>query len=59
MVIYNRWGEKVKEFFSQNDSWDGNYNGQPAEGGVYVYYIEITCIQGQKYSQKGNVTLLR
>jgi hypothetical protein len=41
--------------------WNGKLNniGMEANPGVFVYDYEIECINGQKFSGKGNVTLTR
>jgi gliding motility-associated-like protein len=57
--IYNRWGELVHESFDLSQGWDGTYNGKMANPGVYVYYLEAICINGENAIVKGNVTLLR
>lgn len=58
--IYNRWGELIYEGFDQNHGWDGTYNGQLQNTGVYVYYITANSIyNGQNFSEKGSVTLIR
>ncbi len=59
LTVYNRWGEKVFESQSQNDSWDGNYKGKPCSPGVYVYHTTILFDDGTETSRKGNVTLVR
>ena len=48
MHIYDRWGELVFSLDSHcttigNNScgWDGQFNGQAAPGGVYVYLIKV------------------
>jgi gliding motility-associated-like protein len=58
-MVYNRFGEKVFEANSINDSWDGTLNGvdQPAE--TYGYYYRVRCIGGELHEQKGNITLFR
>jgi gliding motility-associated-like protein len=57
--IFNRWGEKVFESPDINIGWDGTSNGIPLNSGVYVYYVEAICTDGQSALIKGNVTLLR
>jgi gliding motility-associated-like protein len=58
-AVFNRWGEKVFEAHSIDDSWDGTYRGveQPVE--TYGYYLQVRCLGGQEVFRKGNVTLLR
>jgi gliding motility-associated-like protein len=58
--VFDRWGKQV--FFSSNLStgWDGTFNGQQLNGGVYVYFLEFPCpIDGSTVVVKGNVTLIR
>lgn len=62
--IYDRWGEKVHEArnFEINDvigGWDGNFRNQPANSGVYVYYLEVLYPDGEFELLKGEITLIR
>jgi gliding motility-associated-like protein len=62
--IFNRWGQLVYEKLNggannAEDGWDGTVNGQPAPSDVYVYMIEVMCINDTVVPIKGNVTLLR
>lgn len=57
--IYARTGELVYESINLNDSWDGTYNGNVLNTGVYVYYIEAKCATGEQIMLKGNITLLK
>ncbi len=61
MVIYNRWGQVVYQVNSPDISigWNGKFNNEDQEIGVYVYYMNATFINGDKKSITGNVTLLR
>jgi gliding motility-associated-like protein len=58
-MIFNRWGEKVFETTDQNIGWDGTYKGSEMNTGVYVFRLEGKTYDGQGYSLKGNVTLIR
>ncbi len=58
-VIYNRWGEKIFEADSLDDSWDGTFRGQQQPVESYGYYLRVGCIGGEVFEKKGNVTLLR
>ncbi len=40
VMIYNRWGTKLYETTSYDNSWDGSYNGQDLPDGTYYYVIE-------------------
>ena len=57
--IYNRWGELV--YHTQNilDYWDGTFRGTPLNPGVYVYYVEGICLNGDNFTKTGNVTILK
>ncbi|MBU2020261.1 MAG: gliding motility-associated C-terminal domain-containing protein [Bacteroidetes bacterium] len=59
LKIFNRWGELV---FQTNDisiGWDGTYKGKDLSPDVYDFYIEAGCVDGQKFFNKGNITLIR
>lgn len=59
LVIYNRWGEKVFESNDIANGWNGEYQSAPAAPGVYGYYLEAVCKEGEKITKKGNLTLIR
>lgn len=59
LSIYSRWGEKVFETHDINDSWDGRYNGNWCQPGVYTYYCHIKCEAGKENLLKGDITLIR
>jgi gliding motility-associated-like protein len=60
MNIYNRWGQLL---FTSNSisgrGWDGKYNNEPQDLGVYVYLVDVTFIDGTSEKYQGNLTLLR
>lgn len=62
--IFDRWGNRVFESkdFQPNDlihGWNGNYQGEKCNPGVYVYWGEVELINGLKWVVKGDVTLIR
>ncbi len=58
--IFNRFGQRVFESINNNPpSWDGNFNGAPAELGVYYWVINVTDVNGNRVERKGDVTLIR
>lgn len=59
LIVYDRWGEKVFESTDPSQGWDGTFRGKQLPPDVYGYYVELTCIGGEKLSKKGNVTLVR
>lgn len=59
LIIYNRWGEQVFRSTSQSFGWDGNFSGKVANSDVYGYYLRILCFDGNTFTKKGNISLLR
>ena len=65
MLIFNRYGQTVfeKQNVPINDAsqgWDGTNKGVPAgETAAYVYVLEVICKDGQEFSYKGTVMLVR
>ncbi|HHM20681.1 MAG TPA: gliding motility-associated C-terminal domain-containing protein [Bacteroidetes bacterium] len=59
--IFDRWGNIVFESFSPNQHWDGNFNGQKANPGTYIYFIEYLLHNNQQplpQMQTGTVTII-
>jgi gliding motility-associated-like protein len=58
--VYNRWGQKVFSTSNKDEGWDGTFNSQPQDMGVYFYNI-IVSRAGYSNNQiyKGEVTLIR
>lgn len=64
IYIYDRWGELlfVTENLTPDDpskGWDGTFNGQQLNQGVYVYMVEVMLEAGVKQQIQGNITLIR
>jgi gliding motility-associated-like protein len=64
MQIYDRWGELI--FEAQNIlpnnpdlGWNGLYNSQKMNPGVYVYYARVNTGDGAVQILKGDFTLVR
>ena len=62
--IYDRWGNLVytttsKRLGESNEGWNGNYNGQPVNPGVYVWYAEVEWLDGFVKNLAGDVTVVR
>lgn len=59
--VFNRYGQIVYDANrTMNAGWNGRYaNGQPADAGVYFYYIHIRFVDGTELNLKGDVTLVR
>jgi gliding motility-associated-like protein len=57
--IYNRWGQRVFRSARQEDGWDGNVLGQPAQPGNYLYDIKIRLNDGSQLDKRGEIALVR
>ena len=62
--IYNRWGDRV--FYRSNLSaddelleWDGRFNGDLLNPGIFIYYIEVADESGETDFRSGEVQLVR
>ena len=63
-AVYDRWGERVFQIqnvpkITDNNGWDGYFQGRPATQGVYVYLLEYTLKNGRAKHKTGSVTLVR
>ncbi len=58
-TIFNRYGQMVFETTDIEEGWDGTHNGVELNPGVFVYYVNVTFIDGSAGQIKGNVTLVR
>jgi len=61
--VYDRWGNQV--FLLENTVvddntqwWDGTYNGEKVESGIFIYQIEIEFSDGFVKQIKGTVNVL-
>ncbi len=62
LSIYNRWGQRIFETSGINQKWDGTYQNQPCQSGVYVYrivYQELGNQPQQTKIKEGTVMLVR
>ncbi len=59
LSVFNRWGQKVFETSSVNTKWDGMYNGEIANSGVYVFILNATSLTGDKIEKQGDVALIK
>jgi gliding motility-associated-like protein len=57
--IWNRWGQQVFNSSDATKGWDGNFQGAPAQTGVYAYIVSYTTTANEEKVIKGNVTLIR
>lgn len=59
-LIFNRWGAKVFEASTYNDSWNGKFTNEDCPEGVYYFLIHYdSCADKSNRSKHGSITLLR
>ncbi len=61
--VYDRWGNLIftqsdLEYTSSDYGWDGTYNGDIVEQGVYVYLFQLTLVNDEKINLVGDVTII-
>ena len=54
LKIFNRWGNFIFHTSNPNQGWDGTWNNEKQETGVYVWILET-----ENGIQKGDLTLVR
>lgn len=59
MEIFNRWGERVFATSDINEAWDGTYQGELCQEGVYLCRVYIVPLRGQLFHREFSITLLR
>lgn len=62
--IFDRWGMQMYHgeqlpLFSIDAGWDGQYQGQVCNPGVYVWYARVKLLTGESVLVKGDVVLMR
>ncbi|HNG90892.1 MAG TPA: gliding motility-associated C-terminal domain-containing protein, partial [Saprospiraceae bacterium] len=56
--IFDRWGGKVFSAASPFDTWNGTFQDQPLNAGVFLYRLRYRCREEEKV-KSGTLTLLR
>jgi hypothetical protein len=59
LLVFNRWGEQIFQSRDISRGWDGYFNDQLCEQGVYIWRAIGKFTNGKVFDMKGNVTLLR
>ena len=57
--VFNRWGELIFESNDMQVGWDGTYQGQPVQDGVYTWALTVQSSEGINYQYTGHVALIR
>ncbi len=60
LKIYDRWGNLIFHNVNQPISWDGKFNNQNVQVGIYMFVVSYNkFLSGKNEIISGNVTLLR
>ena len=57
--VYDRWGNRMVHSTDPNLEWDGTFNGEPVNAGVYPYMYEVTYTSGLHEWHSGNITVIK
>lgn len=57
--IFNRWGEQLFKTNDPKAGWNGTYKNELVQSGVYIFTVEFIYSDGNRYSTKGNLTIIR
>lgn len=57
--LYDRWGNKMLVTSEKGFVWDGTFNGELCNTGVYAYMLEVVYFDGSGELRSGNITLIR
>ncbi|MBK9108221.1 MAG: gliding motility-associated C-terminal domain-containing protein [Saprospiraceae bacterium] len=62
--IFDRWGNMVFEKLDflpdrQTLLWDGTFNGEKLNPGVFIYTLEAVLVNGNSFKKHGDISLLR
>ena len=58
-MIFDRWGKLLFRTGNRLVSWDGVYNGEITNTGVYTYYLKYKQEASGEKEVSGNITLMR
>ncbi len=57
--VFDRWGEKVFETSDPLIGWNGSFKGREMDMAVFTYMLSGVLLNGESFSKKGNVSLVR
>ncbi len=63
LAIFDRWGNKIYDEYNLNinardQGWDGRFNGQKVNPGVYVWYAKVKFLDRIVVDYAGDVTII-
>jgi gliding motility-associated-like protein len=58
-IVFNRWGDILFKTDNPQLGWDGKYQSELVEQGLYFYRLEFIGADELRHEEKGNVMILR
>lgn len=58
-LIFNRWGELIFKSNNYSETWDGKYNNQDCQMGLYIYSLSYRFTNMSFDIQYGSINLMR
>ena len=59
LYIYNRWGQKVKEFEGYKNNWPYGGDNDTLSSGVYYYVLLLRDSRAKKNAYKGPLSVIK
>ena len=59
MYVFNRWGEIMYESYNIDDCWDGTFDKQQVQSGIYTWKIILDRKEKEKQEYVGHITVIR
>ena len=59
LIIYNRFGQPVFSTTDLNFTWNGTFEGKELDPDVYGFYLDVECVGGEQFKEKGNITIVK
>lgn len=64
LLIFDKWAENVYSIYDTvpgiyETGWDGTFKGKQCAAGVYVIIADIELVNGNIWTYKGDITLIR
>lgn len=57
--VFSRWGQLVFFTTREGEGWDGKYNGESLDTGVYIWMLEFYNKDNILVTEKGTITIIR
>lgn len=58
-IIINRWGQKLYEWTTPSNGWDGTFRGKDVKAGTYYCIVKARGSDGREFNIKKDVNLMR